>query len=580
MNKTIDINLFGFLFHIDEEAYSKLQSYLGAVEKSLNNEIGKSEIMSDIESRIAELFFEKQVFKNQVINEGMVSEVISIMGEPKDYEVDENDSKNQDTYTSHKETHNTDSPKKLYRDPNDAYAGGVSSGLGHYFNIDTFWVRLAWVLLTIFSSGTFIFIYFGFWFFVQKAKTTTQQLEMKGQAINLNNIEQEVRTEEVNTQRISTTFFENTGEIIKKLLSFLLKIFGAFLIFISSATILGILIVLIAIFVFKAGNANWYDILEVSNIGIPYELISIPIVLLFGIPIFFMGLLGFRILFNNIKTINKTLTFSLIGAWVFSGLILVFFIKKEKNERSQQAFVHNTTELPFNISDTLHINAISHLASNQATNFNILNSFNNSSFSVDQIGDEKKIVLRKTHLYIKPSSDEKVYLKISKLGKGANFDDAKANAKAIKYDYTVLQNRLTLSKEAITNLENEWKGQQLYLNLFIPEGMTVIADASTKRLNRNAWDEATSLNHKEGKAVTMRNKLLSCISCDSSETLYEEDKGNYINNNGINLNFNDGNDTFHIKVDENGVRIKGKSDNENFNLKIDDNGVEINGKQQ
>jgi len=31
MNKTININLAGIVFHIDEEAFDKLQSYLDAV---------------------------------------------------------------------------------------------------------------------------------------------------------------------------------------------------------------------------------------------------------------------------------------------------------------------------------------------------------------------------------------------------------------------------------------------------------------------------------------------------------------------------------------------------------------------
>ncbi|MFT7252498.1 MAG: hypothetical protein ACI9FW_002260, partial [Flavobacterium sp.] len=35
MNKTISINLGGFFFHIDEDAYSKLTRYLDAVKGSL-----------------------------------------------------------------------------------------------------------------------------------------------------------------------------------------------------------------------------------------------------------------------------------------------------------------------------------------------------------------------------------------------------------------------------------------------------------------------------------------------------------------------------------------------------------------
>ena len=60
MNKTININLGGIYFHIDEFAYEKLRRYLDAINASLSNDpYGKDEIISDIEARISELLSEK-----------------------------------------------------------------------------------------------------------------------------------------------------------------------------------------------------------------------------------------------------------------------------------------------------------------------------------------------------------------------------------------------------------------------------------------------------------------------------------------------------------------------------------------
>ena len=67
MNKTTSINLGGFFFHIDEDAYNKLSSYLQAVKRSLSPE-GREEIIKDIESRIAELAQEKLGNSKQVIS--------------------------------------------------------------------------------------------------------------------------------------------------------------------------------------------------------------------------------------------------------------------------------------------------------------------------------------------------------------------------------------------------------------------------------------------------------------------------------------------------------------------------------
>lgn len=53
MNKTININLSGTFFHIDEDAYQKLQRYLEAVKRSFAGTQGGDEIMAVIEARIA-----------------------------------------------------------------------------------------------------------------------------------------------------------------------------------------------------------------------------------------------------------------------------------------------------------------------------------------------------------------------------------------------------------------------------------------------------------------------------------------------------------------------------------------------
>ncbi len=59
MKKTLTINLNNTVFHIDDDAYELLQSYLAEVSHHFKSETEKADIMSDIEARIAELFSEK-----------------------------------------------------------------------------------------------------------------------------------------------------------------------------------------------------------------------------------------------------------------------------------------------------------------------------------------------------------------------------------------------------------------------------------------------------------------------------------------------------------------------------------------
>ncbi|MFT4839079.1 MAG: phage shock protein PspC (stress-responsive transcriptional regulator), partial [Oleispira sp.] len=187
MNKTININLAGLFFHIDEDAYQRLQRYIAAVRKSFAGTSGADEIMSDIESRIAELFLEKRANEMQVISITHVEEVIGIMGQPEDYEVDEEIFEEQ---TSRKQYRSSGKNKQLFRDTQNGYIGGVSGGIGYYLGIDAVWVRILWVLLVFFSVGWAIPVYVLLWILVPDAVSTNQRLTMMGKEVNISNIEE------------------------------------------------------------------------------------------------------------------------------------------------------------------------------------------------------------------------------------------------------------------------------------------------------------------------------------------------------------------------------------------------------
>ena len=128
MNKTVSINLAGSFFHIDEDAYQKLQNYFEAIKTSLHNTEGASEIITDIEGRVAELFSERIKSSQQVVSNKEVDEIISVMGQPEDYKIDEEPfeetPKNDKSYSQ---------KRRLFRDVDNSYIGGVSSGFGYYF---------------------------------------------------------------------------------------------------------------------------------------------------------------------------------------------------------------------------------------------------------------------------------------------------------------------------------------------------------------------------------------------------------------------------------------------------------------
>ena len=149
MNKTININLGGIFFHIDEIAYQKMKRYLDAIRRSLSDDPkGRDEIIADIELRIGELLSERIKDARQVVNESDIDEIIAVMGQPEDYMVDE------ELFVDDagKSYSRKSSQKKLYRDGEDKFLGGVSSGIAHYFDVDVIWIRIAW-LVAAFGFG-------------------------------------------------------------------------------------------------------------------------------------------------------------------------------------------------------------------------------------------------------------------------------------------------------------------------------------------------------------------------------------------------------------------------------------------
>ena len=209
MNKTININLGGYFFHIDETAYKKLKKYLDAIAKSLSDDPeGKNEIIADIEARICELLSEKITETRQVVNELDIHHIIKIMGEPEDYS--DNDESFQGTKSKSK--NGKSNSKKLFRDRENRLISGVSTGIAHYLDLDVVWIRIAFILLTIFS-GMGLIAYIVLWIVTPEAKTTAEKLQMEGERVTIDNIEKKIREE---FSSIKETIEDGANNVKKK----------------------------------------------------------------------------------------------------------------------------------------------------------------------------------------------------------------------------------------------------------------------------------------------------------------------------------------------------------------------------
>lgn len=202
MKTTITINLGGIVFHIDDDAFEMLHTYLIAVEQQFNGEEERKEVMSDIEARLSELFAETLGEKRDVIMNDDVSKVIKIMGEPEDFMDDETtkESTSSSNQKSKRKRMNYKTAKRLYREPDNRMLGGVCGGLGAYFNTDPILFRIIFILISL-GMGSGVIIYIILWIAIPEAITTAQKLEMRGEPITIENIKRAVREEFDNVKK-------------------------------------------------------------------------------------------------------------------------------------------------------------------------------------------------------------------------------------------------------------------------------------------------------------------------------------------------------------------------------------------
>lgn len=165
MKKNISINISGIIFHIEEDGYDTLRKYLDSVNSYFASFEDNSEILADIEGRIAEIFLSKLNDGKQVITAEDVQALIATMGSVSDFKAaEEQEFAGGATAAPKQEAKaNYYKNKRLVRDAQRKILGGVCAGLGHYFSVDPVWPRVLLALLTIGTSGIFLIVYVVMW---------------------------------------------------------------------------------------------------------------------------------------------------------------------------------------------------------------------------------------------------------------------------------------------------------------------------------------------------------------------------------------------------------------------------------
>ena len=262
MKKTLNINLAGYPFTIDEDAYNMLKDYLDTIRYAFETTEDTGELAADIEARIAEILIENENGTRRIIYLNEISRVIERIGKPSDFIEVEEDTIHRShksgeeeikieeekitppPYEAPKHSRNPFVRKNLFRDPQNAMLGGVCAGLAVYLGIDVTIIRLLTVLLFFLSASTVAIVYIVLWIVVPEASTPLQRMKMKGENPTVENIGKTVTGDyQENETDINTTSLNGPKRFLSTVFS----------IFVKCLVIIGLLIAVPLLFALGIG---------------------------------------------------------------------------------------------------------------------------------------------------------------------------------------------------------------------------------------------------------------------------------------------------------------------------------------
>lgn len=468
MNKTVTINIAGLVFHIDEDAYNRLDAYINAVRNSIQQE-DKEEIVEDIEARIAELFSDRIDQQSGVIRMNQVDEIIEIMGKPEDYFIEE------EGYVAKEEGFTTSKgTKKIYRDGERRILGGVCAGIGHYLNVDVVWIRVLFILL-FFLYGLSTLVYLILWIIIPKARTVPEVLEMKGEQVNISNIEKQFRQGISRSYQTLKTNGKSAADIIR-------KVIGITLIVIGSIGTFGSFFVP---FIFNHQNKRMSDNMLYFNEniwGLPFWTLSLSIFLVSCLLFVILILLGVKIAYPKVKHIGLI---SIVLGFIWAVALFFFtygMINTNIGQLKSKQTISESLEKQFSRTDLmLGTNDTLTLILDRDSRIFTINDTVTNGYKYSEIDDIEVRILEsatgKPYLEIEENlftkSSDHYFHHLSVFGKSKTTVANVHFSNTLNYNYSIKSDTLALSNAILATLNEFTEENEVKVKIFITPEQTI-----------------------------------------------------------------------------------------------------------
>ena len=499
MKKTINIHLGRQLFIIEEDAYTRLAAYLEKLRASFDDEKEADEIIEDIEMRCAEII--QNLLNEQklsVVQLPQIEEVIASLGEPEEI-TDSTDSKSsQQRFESDR-----DYSKRLFRDMDSATIGGVCTGIAQYVNIDVTIIRILFVISMFLGFG--VLLYLILWVVVPNIKTPSDRLQLKGKAVTVDSIKEEISRIANNKKsefKQSSEKWKNSDHIsstVRNLIKIVAVCCGIGFVLFSVIWLIGFTLTVtgfLDVFPITINQryATMYEYLSLvcANSGESLSLLWNSILITgFSLPL--LGIvLGTRILLNKK---NKPLMYALIGLPIIVAIGVVMLIVG--SFRTARDF----TNAPDKVTETktFDLDSINIV---QLESFQGKNKIRSSGFLNMERVEGKNIFENGIRLKTQASKDTlfHIYEVLSTHG----IDDATSikRSNKIKHEWSISGNNLAISPTYSYPVSDGLKNQSVELVIEVPIGKkltingNVINDLNKEHYGMyygqedyNFWDE-------------------------------------------------------------------------------------------
>lgn len=346
--------------------------------------------------------------------------------------------------------------KKFFRNPENKVLGGVASGIAAYFGVDTGIIRLLFVLGIVFFGVGFL-LYIVLWMIAPQANTLTEKMEMQGQPITLSNIEHSIKqnlninessTNESTLTRVLLFPFRAIATIIGGLGSALgpflnavvavIRIFAGVLMLILAFSLMVACLAVAGAFIGFESGAHFGNL--------PIDMIrgdiTAPMVLaafLVGfIPAFGLAILGIMLIVMRSVLSSRT-ALTLAGVWLVSLVIFGGTVTPLLSSFQRRGTVEETKVL--NVPAAIPTFAMNDVENDENWRPSIeLKGYEGTALNLVQ--------------YFRSQGNTRA--------------DAQANARQIRYVYTIKDSTVRFDETIELAPKARFRGQDLDMDLMIP----------------------------------------------------------------------------------------------------------------